>query len=32
MTAQDVLDYLPLAVKKDREGLDEERYVGVKVI
>lgn len=32
MTAQDVLDYLPLAVKKDREGLDEERYVGVEVI
>lgn len=32
MTAQDVLDYLPLAVKKDRKGLDEERYVGVKVI
>jgi NAD(P)H-hydrate epimerase len=32
MTAQDVLDYLPLAVKKDREGLIEERYFGLQVI
>jgi hydroxyethylthiazole kinase-like uncharacterized protein yjeF len=32
MTAQDVLDYLPLAVKQTREGLDEERYAGMKVI
>ena len=35
ITAQDILDYLPLAVKMDREGLDEdfrERYAGVQVI
>jgi hydroxyethylthiazole kinase-like uncharacterized protein yjeF len=32
ITAQDILDYLPWAVKMDREGLDEtlrERYIGV---
>ena len=35
ITAQDILDYLPLAVKTDREGLDEtlrNRYEGVHVI
>jgi hydroxyethylthiazole kinase-like uncharacterized protein yjeF len=35
ITAQDILDYLPLAVKMDREGLDEtlrERYVGIRVV
>jgi len=35
ITAQDILDYLPLAIKMDREGLDEEfrdRYAGVRVI
>ena len=35
MTAQDILDALPLAVKADREGLDEERlrrYAGALVI
>jgi len=35
ITAQDILDYLPLAVKMDREGLNEmfrERYMGARVI
>jgi NAD(P)H-hydrate epimerase len=35
ITAQDVLDYLPLAVRMDREGLSErlqERYVGARVV
>jgi NAD(P)H-hydrate epimerase len=35
MTAQDILDALPLAVKADREGLDEDhrhRYAGARVI
>jgi len=35
ITAQDILDYLPLAVKMDREGLDEvlrERYIGAHVV
>jgi hydroxyethylthiazole kinase-like uncharacterized protein yjeF len=35
ITAQDILDYLPLAVKMDREGLPEalrERYVGAQVV
>jgi hypothetical protein len=35
ITAQDILDYLPLAVKMDREGLNEtlrERYVGARVV
>ena len=35
ITAQDILDYLPLAVKMDREGLNEqlkERYMGAHVI
>jgi NAD(P)H-hydrate epimerase len=35
ITAQDILEYLPLAVKMDREGLDEElldRYGGARVI
>jgi NAD(P)H-hydrate epimerase len=35
MTAQDILDYLPLAVKMDRDGLDEElreRYAGAIVV
>jgi len=35
MTAQDIIDYLPLAVKMDREGLDNElreRYEGMIVI
>jgi NAD(P)H-hydrate epimerase len=35
ITAQDILEYLPLAVKMDREGLDEtliERYIGAYVI
>jgi NAD(P)H-hydrate epimerase len=35
MTAQDILDYLPLAVKIDREGLTtsfRERYFGVPVV
>ncbi len=34
-TAQDILDYLPLAVKMDREGLNEtlrDRYVGAHVV
>jgi hydroxyethylthiazole kinase-like uncharacterized protein yjeF len=35
ITAQDILDYLPLAVKMDRQGLDEhfsERYVGAHIV
>jgi len=35
LTAQDILDYLPLAVKMDREGLDEtlrDRYAGAHVV
>ncbi len=35
MTAQDIMDYLPLAVKMDREGLPEaarQRYEGAVVI
>ena len=35
ITAQDILDYLPLAVKLDREGLPEEleeKYAGAKVV
>ena len=35
ITAQDILDYLPIAVKTDREGLDEnltKRYYGVPII
>jgi hydroxyethylthiazole kinase-like uncharacterized protein yjeF len=35
ITAQDILDYLPLAVKMDREGLSEtlrKRYVGAHVV
>jgi len=35
ITAQDILDYLPLAVKIDREGLDEtlrDAYEGIRVI
>ena len=35
LTAQDILEYLPLAVKMDREGLDEDlkdRYAGASVI
>ena len=35
ITAQDILDYLPLAVKMDREGLPEElreEYAGARVV
>jgi hydroxyethylthiazole kinase-like uncharacterized protein yjeF len=35
ITAQDILDYLPMAVKRDREGLDQrlkDRYAGARVI
>ena len=35
ITAQDILDYLPLAVKMDREGLNKtlrDRYAGVEVV
>jgi NAD(P)H-hydrate epimerase len=35
VTAQDILDYLPLAVKMDREGLNDafrDRYAGAHVI
>jgi len=35
ITAQDILDYLPLAVKVDREGLDDafrDRYSGARII
>jgi hydroxyethylthiazole kinase-like uncharacterized protein yjeF len=35
ITAQDILDYLPVAVKMDRQGLDQhfrERYVGAHIV
>jgi hydroxyethylthiazole kinase-like uncharacterized protein yjeF len=35
LTAHDILDYLPLAVKMDREGLNEvliDRYIGAQVV
>jgi NAD(P)H-hydrate epimerase len=35
ITAQDILDYLPFAMKMDREGLNEtlrDRYVGAYVV
>jgi NAD(P)H-hydrate epimerase len=35
ITAQDILDYLPLALKMDREGLPEslkDRYIGARVV
>lgn len=35
ITAQDILDYLPLAVKLDREGLSaamKERYTGAQIV
>jgi NAD(P)H-hydrate epimerase len=35
MTAQDILEYLPMAMQLDRQGLDEdllEIYSGVKII
>ena len=35
ITAQDILDYLPLAMKIDREGLNKtlrERYLGERVV
>ena len=35
ITAQDILDYLPLAVKMDRQGLNKtfrDRYCGVRII
>ena len=35
ITAQDILDYLPLAVKTDREGLNDrlgDRYIGAHVV
>ncbi len=35
MTAQDILDYLPLAMKMEREGLNEgpvERYMGLQIV
>jgi NAD(P)H-hydrate epimerase len=35
ITAQDILDYLPLAVKMDRLGLSEmmkERYAGAQIV
>ncbi|HEY84214.1 MAG TPA: NAD(P)H-hydrate dehydratase [Chloroflexi bacterium] len=35
ITAQDILDYLPLAVKTTREGLSEalqDRYIGARVV
>jgi NAD(P)H-hydrate epimerase len=35
ITAQNILDYLPLAVKMNRQGLDErlrERYVGADIV
>jgi NAD(P)H-hydrate epimerase len=35
ITAQDILDYLPLAVKMDRQGLNKtfrDRYCGVRIV
>jgi NAD(P)H-hydrate epimerase len=35
ITAQDILDYLPLAVQMDREGLNEtlrDRYAGARIV
>jgi len=35
ITAQDILNYLPYALKQDREGLDQalaERYVGPAMV
>ena len=35
ITAQDILDYLPLAMKTEREGLSEtlkDRYIGARVV
>ena len=35
MTAQDILEYLPSAVKMDRDGLDDkwrDAYQGVRII
>jgi len=35
ITAQDIMEYLPLAVKMDRKGLDQsfmERYIGPQVV
>jgi NAD(P)H-hydrate epimerase len=35
ITAQDILNYLPYALKQDREGLDEtltERYEGLAMV
>ncbi len=35
LTAQDVLDYLPLAMRMDREGLNEalrDRYAGARIV
>jgi NAD(P)H-hydrate repair Nnr-like enzyme with NAD(P)H-hydrate dehydratase domain len=35
ITAQDILNYLPFAVKMDREGLNEtlrDRYIGARVV
>jgi NAD(P)H-hydrate epimerase len=35
ITAQDILDYLPLSLKNDREGLSENhriRYLGAQTI
>ncbi len=35
LTAQDILDYLPIAVKTDREGLNDalrDRYIGARVV
>jgi NAD(P)H-hydrate epimerase len=35
ITAQDILDYLPLAMRAVREGLDErlkDRYAGARVV
>ena len=35
ITAQDILDYLPLAVKMDREGMEEiimDRYIGARLV
>jgi len=35
ITAQDIMDYLPLALKMDRQGLDKrfrERYAGAHIV